>query len=140
MFSGERDGLVYVNSAQGNRTVEEAFFALGSAVGSNGAVPKAVLLARVEAETGERPPSDETVFGQVAVRRYVAARLAVMTRHGDYTPQGVGKLVRGWTFISYAAGLHWSCTSSLDTAVASHLAVRVEQWKANLRATNTGRE
>jgi hypothetical protein len=134
MFFGERqqDGeiLVYVNSAQGNRTVEEAFFALGSAVSNDGAVPKTELLQRVQAVTGEAPP--EIIFGRVAVQRHVAARLAALTRH-EYTPQGVGKIVRKWSFIGHAAGVDWSCVKSLNTAVGSHLAARAERWAANLR-------
>jgi len=137
MFFGEqaRDGrfFVYVNSAAGNRGgVYDTYDALESNVGSDGSVPKTALMEKVQAVTGEAPPMAETVFGRVAVRHYVEARLAALTRH-QFSDQGVNKILRGWDFIERTFGLDWSCVQSLDTAVNSHLAVRVERWNANLR-------
>lgn len=142
MFFGEqeRDGQVFVcaNSAQGNRGVYGAYDALKSDVASDGSVRKALLMECVQAVTGEAPLPEETIFGRVAVRRYVAARLAALTQH-PFSDQGVNKILRGWNFVERTAGLDWSCVRSLDTAVGSHLAARVKQWNKNLTVANTGR-
>lgn len=71
-------------------------------------------------------------IGESAWRFVAAGQIAAMTRH-EYSDQGVNKILRGWDFIERTAGMDWSCVRSLDTAVASHVAVRAERWKDNLR-------
>lgn len=117
--------VVFVNSAEGNRGFGTVLDALGSRVASDGSVPKSYLLEEVQRVTGETPAMEETIFGAVAVRHYVAARLAAITGH-EYTKAGVLKVMKekDFDFVERTDGLMWGVTRSLDNGVDRYVAMR----------------
>lgn len=121
-FFGEQNGCVSVNSAAGNKGSAGAVYrALGREPGDP--VPKAELMELMFKETGECPPLGETVFGQVAIRRYAAAQLAAMTRH-EYTDVAVREMLRNFAFIKHVKSMAWTCAGSLDIGIQRYLGER----------------
>lgn len=138
-FLGEQDGRIFVNSAQGNRSVGAVYEHLMSAVAPDGAVPKNHLMALVKDVTGESPPMDQTIFGAMALRAYLRHQLFVFTGQ-RYTDPGLRKMTRDWDFLERTGGLDWSCVGSLGCAVGGHLADARAQWQRNLAIANEVRQ
>jgi hypothetical protein len=137
-FLGEQDGRIFVNSAQGNRSVTAVYQQLMQHVAPDGAVPKNHLMALVKDVTGESPPMDQTIFGAMALRAYLRHQLFVFTGR-RYTDPGLRKMTRDWDFLERTGGLDWSCVGSLDCTIGRHLTDARAQWQRNLAMANEAR-